>query len=1012
MQNLNREQLKQELQGLKDQYAVLENKYQKLKQNYKDTDISDCKEVHSSKQKELKANLPESEEKYRTLFENSTDPILVIVDSAFIDCNEATWKILKCKSKDDVIGKKPWDISPVFQPDGINSKEKAIVLLQQAIDKGYNRFEWVHLKKDGEEIWFDIAITHIPEKGKSYIHTVWRDITSYKNNEKAQLESESRYKTLTDVTIEGIFVHDNNVIIDVNPAAVKMLRRDAEKLIGENIFNIIQPKYHDFVKERIANNIEDAYELEAIRFDGTTFFAEMEAKYTQIHEKKFRVVAIRDISNRKEVDKALRDSEEKFRFLSSATFEGIVIHKKGIIKDVNKSFLKMVGYTKEEVIENNLLSYIPKAVDVARILKKMLQHYAKPYTITGQRKDGSLFTAELEAKNLKFNGEVIRIVAMRDVTERIKAQQALEASEQKYKSIVTLAPVGFYQSLPNGEIITANASLAIMLGYNKPNDLIHKVNMHDLYYQNERERLIEKFDKNGKGKVRNIEVRFIKKDGTPIWILLTSQAIKNDRGETIYYDGFVIDISEGKKAEEALKTSEENFRQLAENIDQVFWLTDWKNKKLLYVSPAFEKVFELSTESAYEDRMNWSSLIHPNDRNRVNEIFRRSAIDKTFVEAEYRIMTTSKKLKWILDRSYPIFDETGELARFVSIAEDITQRKNSEDALLESEKNFRQLAESIDQVFWLTDWRSKELLYVSPAFKKVYELTTESAYEDRMNWAALIHEEDRDRVLKTFNEYKENKFVEADYRIITKSGKLKWINDRSYPLFDETGELERFVSIAEDVTARKNYEEKIEKLLKEKEILLREVHHRIKNNMASLESLIRLHTRIIKNPEAISALQDTISRLKSMRVLYDKLYKSSDFGVVTMKPYLTTLIDEIISIFPNKESVNIERNFTDFEISTKITFSLGIIINELITNCMKYAFKGRKDNKITISASEKNRKAQIIVQDNGIGINDLNAQEESPGFGLQIVNMLIEQIEGKLTIEIDEGSRFIIDFNL
>ncbi|RLC48991.1 MAG: hypothetical protein DRI23_09840, partial [Candidatus Cloacimonadota bacterium] len=344
---------------------------------------------------------------------------------------------------------------------------------------------------------------------------------------------------------------------------------------------------------------------------------------------------------------------------------------------------------------------------------------------------------------------------------------------------------------------------------------------------------------------------------------------------------------------------------------------------------------------------------------------------------------------------------------------DITSHEKAQRSLIESEENFRQLAENIDQVFWLTDWKNKKQLYVSPAFEKVFELSTESAYNNRMNWTSVIHSEDKSRVEEIFKmSGLEKCFVQADYRIITKSGKLKWIDDRSYPIFDENGELDRFVSIAEDITIRKDNEEKVKSLLEEKEILLREVHHRIKNNMATIESLLRLHTRNTKNTEVISGLNDAVNRIKSMRILYDKLLGSDNFSDISILGYLSPLIDEVISVFPNKNIIKINKQIEDFEINAKLVFPLGIIINELITNIMKYAFKDTVDNEITIIASKKNDKAWIAIQDNGIGISEEINLKTTNSFGLRLVEMLVRQINGSIELIHENGTKFILEFDL
>ncbi len=139
-------------------------------------------------------------------------------------------------------------------------------------------------------------------------------------------------------------------------------------------------------------------------------------------------------------------------------------------------------------------------------------------------------------------------------------------------------------------------------------------------------------------------------------------------------------------AKEKVEESENNLRQLTENLEQVLWLTDWKTKKLLYVNPAYEKIYGMSVESAYENLTNWKKVIHPDDYDRISQLFAESAKDEKYVEAEYRIQAPDGTMKWVFDRSYPIRDADGVVYKFVSIAEDITKQKQAQKKVLEAER--------------------------------------------------------------------------------------------------------------------------------------------------------------------------------------------------------------------------------------------------------------------------------------------------------------------------------------
>jgi len=219
-----------------------------------------------------------------------------------------------------------------------------------------------------------------------------------------------------------------------------------------------------------------------------------------------------------------------------------------------------------------------------------------------------------------------------------------------------------------------------------------------------------------------------------------------------------------------------------------------------------------------------------------------------------------------------------------------------------------------------------------------------------------------------------------------------------------------YQSIYRDITNRTLAEKKIKDFLEEKEIILREVHHRIKNNMNTVNSLLLLQACTLKDSAAVSALEDAGSRVQSMMILYDKLYQSADFDAMSAADYIPSLVDEILTNFPNKKSVKIEKKIDDFIIDSRKLQLLGIIINELLTNIMKYAYDERTDGLITVTAGLKDNNVLFVIHDDGKGIPESIDFENSTGFGLMLVNMMTKQLEGSIRIVREKGTRIEMMF--
>jgi len=212
------------------------------------------------------------------------------------------------------------------------------------------------------------------------------------------------------------------------------------------------------------------------------------------------------------------------------------------------------------------------------------------------------------------------------------------------------------------------------------------------------------------------------------------------------------------------------------------------------------------------------------------------------------------------------------------------------------------------------------------------------------------------------------------------------------------------------VTERKLAEEEVKTLLAEKELILKEVHHRIKNNMNTIYSLLTLQAGMISDTAASDALEDAGRRVQSMMLLYGKLYQSSDVTSLSLQQFIPDLAHQIVSNFPNGAGVRLELDIDDFCLEAKQLQPVGILINELVTNSMKYAFAGRTEGIVSITARRDGTLISLVIADNGVGIPESIGFEVSPGFGLVLVAGLASQLGGSLRLERSGGTRILLEF--
>jgi PAS domain S-box-containing protein len=339
----------------------------------------------------------------------------------------------------------------------------------------------------------------------------------------------------------------------------------------------------------------------------------------------------------------------------------------------------------------------------------------------------------------------------------------------------------------------------------------------------------------------------------------------------------------------------------------------------------------------------------------------------------------------------------------------ITERKRAEDMVHTSEIRYRRLFESAKDGILILDAETGMIMDVNPFLVELlgysYEMFLGKTVWDIGFLKDIIGNKDKFLQLqqKEYVRY-ENLPLETAWG---KSIEVEFVSN-----VYEADHKKVIQCNIRDITLRKIAEEKIKSLLAEKELLLKEVHHRIKNNMSTMMSLLLLQSKAQKNPEAGKALKDAMNRLQSMEVLYEKLYRSEDFREISIKDYLPPLINEIVGTFPHKNKVTMETEMADLVLSARILSPLGIIMNELITNSMKYAFVGRDEGVIKVSVSLNNNRAILVFEDNGNGVPPSVDIENSTGFGLQLVDMLAKQLKGSIRLERQQGAQFILEFEV
>ncbi len=214
--------------------------------------------------------------------------------------------------------------------------------------------------------------------------------------------------------------------------------------------------------------------------------------------------------------------------------------------------------------------------------------------------------------------------------------------------------------------------------------------------------------------------------------------------------------------------------------------------------------------------------------------------------------------------------------------------------------------------------------------------------------------------------------------------------------------------LARDITQRKKLEDELKSSLKEKEALLKEIHHRIKNNLQIISSLISLKSRSIPNQEHRNTLKETDDMIKSMALIHEQLYQR-DLSKIRVKEYIEKLVKNLLYSHPLQKQIKVKLDIEEITLQIKTAISIGLIVNELVTNALKYAFKGREKGIIEVIFKKVNENFELKVKDDGIGFPKDKLKNGS-SFGMKLINMLVKQLDGTLSAKSDNGSCFEIVF--
>jgi PAS domain S-box-containing protein len=824
---------------------------------------------------------------------------------------------------------------------------------------------------------------------------------------KTFIENEESYRELVDNSIVAIYrTNLEGDIVFANPAMANFLGYESvQELSNINVKDLCKDQKDGTVlMNRLLNDGNITLcEVEMVTSTGKITSTLLSANLIG------NVISwmMMDITQLKDVETDLKNSENKFRALVENASDALIVHSfDGNLIDVNRKACESLGYTREELLQMNVedidVDYdITTAQNVWEKIKP-----GEPHTIITRwvKKDGTIFPVEINFATVDINGEILYMGLCRDITQRIKAENEIRASEEKYHSLFDHSMDALILSIAHDRITDVNKAAEELFGYEKEEFL--PLNRKELLDPDETrfEGLLNYRETKNffKG-----ELVLRKKNGDKFTAEVLSSFYRNTAGDQRSVIQ-VRDITPRKIAEKIITQSENRYRKVGKLISD-YAFSSVQNDEGIYgidwITESFYSLVGYNREDMYQHE-NWNFMIHPDDLDAVNNhIYSiKPGMKGSF---NFRIISKEGKIIW-LEYYLECVEDNGKL-RLYGAAKDITEIQMATSKLKLNEEKLKAIINNSNDLIRILD-KDCKIVFDSPSSTHILGYPEGSLVGT--NPLELIHPDDVDHVKSEFKEVfnKNNSGMPTEFRILKSDGTYLPVESIAQNMFNVPS-VKGIVVTTRPIKLRKEMENAIKSSLQEKEILLKEIHHRVKNNMQIILSLLNLQKEYVDDAQALNVLQESQIRVRTMSLIHEKLYQSKDLMNINIKDYIEQLANDIIYSYAAtnvKQILEIENT----EINIETALPCGLIISELISNSLKYAFSDENNNnELKISLIKSNDTFGLTVSDNGVGLPPELDYRNTESLGLQLVNNLVGQLDGEIELDQAHGTEFNIIFN-
>ncbi|HPV39793.1 MAG TPA: PAS domain S-box protein [Spirochaetota bacterium] len=874
---------------------------------------------------------------------------------------------------------------------------------------------------DGEARWiYGMGEPVFDHEGnlKSMIGTA-QDITERKNFEISLKRSEERFSDLVQLLPETVFEADRTGrIIFVNQAGLQLFgysREDVDR--GINVIQIIAPEDHQRAFENIERIMKGERsglnEYKALKKEGTPFPVLV---HSSLIVRDGKPEGLRgflvDISERRLAEKLLLETETRYRSIITSLPIGMHLYRlepdgRLVFEGANPAADRILGVDNSVFIGRTIEEAFPALAEteVPRRYREVASTGAPWFTEQVDYDENSIRGA-FEVHAFRIGGNRMA-AAFTDITERKRAEEESKKNQQLLNTVYDNVGAYIFMKDTHYRYTYANKKVCELFG-RELSDIIGKTDA--AFFSPDSIPEIMKSDnrviEHGETVTRE-ETNLSSPGGTnPRTYWTVKLPLRDSDGNIYALCGISTDITEFKQIEEVLDEEKVFSSAVLDSVPGLLYLYD-EEGRLLRWNKSHETLTGYSREElAGMNIYDW--FRHDEQDLATIKAGVERAFSEGYANAEGRLMIKSgevipyyftAKLLLIKGKRY-----------IVGIGIDITARKKAEDALRESEDRWHFALEGAGDGVW--DWNAQtDRVYFSHRWKAMLGYDDHEIGDNLREWDSRVHPDDHDRVYAELGRHLEGKtqVYISEHRIRCKNGEYKWILDRGKVISrTPEGKPLRVIGTHTDISELKRNAEALGKAVSEKEALLRELQHRMKNSLAMISGIINLEHERVRDKNLRGVLGNIKGRIESLSSLYALLFQSDTVREVDLGMYIRSIAGLLMDSYGKGRNIRINQSYDPLQVNTKNAAAWGLIVNELLTNSFKYAFPAGRAGDVAISLKKIGGEIVLAVSDNGTGLPaDFNIHNPQ-GLGLMLVKTLTLQLKGILDFERKELNTFLI----